>query len=315
MIRQTSSCESGFSEYVSLLLELHRLTVGDQGDTEEADDLRDRMDAPWRRLNGGEAKLVDGLSVDLYSLGVDRDGPDAFTGEPDEFARFQQAVEENQWPTVLEVVRNVEEHLPSHTVAFLRGVCWAQMHEPNAAILFLREAARLQPQTPEEEVWLLGCFTEAGRAREALDRSRELLESSTEPLLLLQASLVLFSAACELNDEAAEALLREAIDAANRSLAAADKAPSDDLLKTMQASVLLHLAIAHDMQGNTETAVEACVRAIQVDPARPIALELLGFLSYRGFPAAQRASFRNRLSRQLISEPQRCTSTAMVEFN
>ena len=62
------------AEYVRLLHQLHRLIVDGKGESDEAEEIRDHMDYPWRHLNAEELAFVDQLSVDLYRLSENRTG-------------------------------------------------------------------------------------------------------------------------------------------------------------------------------------------------------------------------------------------------
>ncbi|MCY2986685.1 MAG: hypothetical protein NTY19_02325 [Planctomycetota bacterium] len=58
--------ESPLEEYVRLLLDLHRCMAAGASESDEAESLRDQMDAPWNQLGPRELRLVRGLSADLY---------------------------------------------------------------------------------------------------------------------------------------------------------------------------------------------------------------------------------------------------------
>ena len=45
-------------QYLDLLEELDALILNGRGDESEADDLRDRMDVPWRKLSEEERVIV-----------------------------------------------------------------------------------------------------------------------------------------------------------------------------------------------------------------------------------------------------------------
>lgn len=49
-------------------MRLHDRMSAGEGESVGADEIRDRMDAPWRRLSPREIDLVDRLSADLYHL-------------------------------------------------------------------------------------------------------------------------------------------------------------------------------------------------------------------------------------------------------
>src|SRR6266571_851823 len=54
--------------YSRLLLRLHDLIAKGKADDQEADAVRDQMDAPWHALTEAQQERVGGLSEDLYAL-------------------------------------------------------------------------------------------------------------------------------------------------------------------------------------------------------------------------------------------------------
>lgn len=315
MIASRTNGSSSVADYIGLLLELHGLMTAGRGESDEADAVRDRMDAPWARLRRDELRLVDGLSADLYSLGVNRDATSATTANQSAFREFERAVSERDWPTVLEVIRANEEQLDAHTVAFLRAVCWAHLGEPDVALLFLAESARWHALTAEEEIWWVTCMIHAGRARDALARAREIADTADSPHLLLAAAEVLFVAAAEAAGGGENDVHDEAIKLAERGLAVAAETPRDELLDSLRTGALMHLALTYDHIGDRQAAIEACNQALQIDPERKTALELFGFLSYDSFPVNQRALFRHRLHQELAAETKSGSDFALVEAN
>ena len=69
MNRQESRRGIAVLEYVGLLVELEKLIAAGEDDSETADEVRDQMDAPWRRLNSRELEFVDRLAAELATLG------------------------------------------------------------------------------------------------------------------------------------------------------------------------------------------------------------------------------------------------------
>lgn len=54
--------------YVRLFVELHRLVAKGAGDSDEADELRDKLDRPWYKLSEVEKRMTDFLAVNLYDF-------------------------------------------------------------------------------------------------------------------------------------------------------------------------------------------------------------------------------------------------------
>jgi hypothetical protein len=66
----TPTLSEPYIEYTRLLRQLHALIRRGEGDTEEADELRDAMDEPWSRLTEQELVLVRSLGADLNAIGL-----------------------------------------------------------------------------------------------------------------------------------------------------------------------------------------------------------------------------------------------------
>jgi len=58
--------ETPLATYVHHLLDLHDMFNKGKGDTDESDEIRDKMDAPWHNLTSRETKVVNELSAALH---------------------------------------------------------------------------------------------------------------------------------------------------------------------------------------------------------------------------------------------------------
>src|SRR5262245_45583458 len=68
MIAQTRPSEHHYDQYVKLLRQLHCLIADGEGDSQEADAVRDELDIHAPFLTDIESQRADGLSAALYSL-------------------------------------------------------------------------------------------------------------------------------------------------------------------------------------------------------------------------------------------------------
>ena len=57
-----------FKLYLDLLYEIHLLDVAGKGDAEEADLIREKMDAPWHELTELQVSVLEDISVAFYKL-------------------------------------------------------------------------------------------------------------------------------------------------------------------------------------------------------------------------------------------------------
>jgi tetratricopeptide (TPR) repeat protein len=296
-----------FFQCAQLLLKLHKLEQAGLDESKEADDLRDAMDAPWYKLSDVESTALRGLSADLYTIGHDRVALD----EAPNMALthlFEQAVEMDDWPTAIRLIRDSEKQKSPFEVAFLRGVCWLHMGVPTAAVEFLLEMVRLGQPTDAQEIWMLSALVLAGRIADARQRAQEIQEQSKNPLLLMKASQVMALAADEL-ENGDSASLRKAVDLATRALASADANQPTDLtlsdrqiLSALRVGTLLSLTLSYDQLGDRDRALSACRKALEIEPNNPNALMLLGWLNHDQHTPAQRRTFHRDFNFKAASE-------------
>jgi tetratricopeptide (TPR) repeat protein len=168
-------------EYVKsvlLLKQLHRMIVEGRGDTDEADAVRDEMDAPWYALSEEEVARVDRLGADLYTLDEmpptppqqDKTTAAALSAEID------LARKAGDWEDILDLLRRSPGVLPPHSEAFLRGWSWNQLGDPDTAALFFQRAAELEPHNAKYPVAVMEAHIRAGRIDEALRYARTILD-------------------------------------------------------------------------------------------------------------------------------------------
>jgi len=64
--------KEAYEQYEKLLRELHELIAQGKGETDEADEIRDRMDRPWHALTLEEQERLSQLSEELYEQDKER---------------------------------------------------------------------------------------------------------------------------------------------------------------------------------------------------------------------------------------------------
>lgn len=72
MAGRSMSPTAAVSLYVDLLMRLRELIDAGHGNGAEADEIRDRMDLPWRCLEARDVELIDRLAEDLNRIQVTR---------------------------------------------------------------------------------------------------------------------------------------------------------------------------------------------------------------------------------------------------
>ncbi len=139
--------------YARLLYRLHLLIAEGKGDHEEADALRDEMDAPGYALNQKEHARVGGLSEDLYTL-VET-GVKHVSMSPEERKAWGEgiagAIRAGDWDGALQLLRRAPSDLPADRILFAQAWCWHRLGDPETALVFVQEAVRRCPSPLLEE--------------------------------------------------------------------------------------------------------------------------------------------------------------------
>ena len=155
--------------YARLLIKIHRLNSEGKGDSEEAEALADQMDAPWYSMTAQEQTRMRGLSVDLYSLR--EGGPKRVDMTPEQIAAWQHVAREayirneaGDTDAALSVLRGpIPAGLPHQIIPFLQARCWERLGDLETALIFMKEADRLDP---DEALSVLVLLQQLGREDE-----------------------------------------------------------------------------------------------------------------------------------------------------
>jgi tetratricopeptide (TPR) repeat protein len=152
MINSAFSNEQHYRESVRGLLQLHELEVQGQGDSPEADAVRDSLEGVWSLLSEIERKRLTGLSEDLYSL-----SEPVITKEmnPQAQRKLVEAYESRQsrnWDKTLEILRRWGTHLDPALSAYVKGSTWMEAGDDATAVLFMKRASELDPENSRYKV-------------------------------------------------------------------------------------------------------------------------------------------------------------------
>ncbi len=132
-----------YEQSKKLLLKLHELNVQGKDQTDEADEIREAMDAPARGLTSLERKRLKGLSADLYMLIGEEVKESAVLSDIDQ--EFLNSYRAKDWDRVLEILRKKNLCLEEHLVASTRAICWLEFGDYDVSLLFAEYAVKLNP--------------------------------------------------------------------------------------------------------------------------------------------------------------------------
>ena len=194
-----------YQEYMRLLRDLHVLIAKGRGDSDEADRLRDLMDDPWYQMRPEEIRRVRGLSADLYTLVDPLPLPTQVAqSEIDGSNQLSaNAVKEEDWDHVLELLRERPHPHPLHKVAYIRALAWFKLGDLETSLLFLERAVSLNPNNFEYLNFFIFMLLQNGRVKDALFNADKILNASeiVHPIVLYRAANDLFGSIHTIGDE------------------------------------------------------------------------------------------------------------------
>jgi len=174
-----------YVQYERLLDELSRLMAEGKGDTNEADAVRDEMDAPWYKLSQEEIDRLRGVSADLYML-QEEEVYEPYDGTQEELiTALSEPLSRNDYEAILLLLRKGTPFLRPAQVASLRGRCYAMLGHLETGLLFLRYAAEQEPDQVTHRLYILGLLTQLNRTQEALSEVESYARTVMEPLPLV----------------------------------------------------------------------------------------------------------------------------------
>ena len=308
-MRKTFVDNPHYVEYIRLLLQLHGLIAAGQGDDDEADDVRDKMDAPWRQLTPEEISCVRGLSADLYTLGKDRESPSRESVPANLASEVRLMYDREQWIELSTFLREHEAELPRADVAYYRGVCWNHWGHFHVASEFYTEAANLDSQNKIFDVLRMQSLIRSQQLDRAIERATQIVDTEADWRQLLIAGRAFFAKAEVVSDTEANALYETAIQLSEKGLALAPKierAGSEPTDEARPSCLNAHLdrVWSYEQIGRPEQAIEACNDALRIDPENSDALILRGWLLRSTQQESASVDFHAGIGKLLSSRPE-----------
>jgi len=139
--------------YARMLRELEDLIGKGESNSEAAKAIRSQMDEPWYAMTAQEQDRLSGLSGDLYIL--KQGGPKRVDMSPEQIEQWYQGLKEaaanvdtGQVDAALEFLRQpIPPALRRDIIPFFQSRCWERLGDLETALVFMKEAERLHPDS------------------------------------------------------------------------------------------------------------------------------------------------------------------------
>ena len=263
---------------VELLLKLHLLTRDGQGETAEADDVRDASEEPWWQMSEEEKQRFRCLSEDLKTLEPDARLEHLPAGDhisEDGRRRIEHFLSRRDWEAILGFLRDHAEQVPADLAAYYRGRCWAELGDHLAAIEFSRVAAAHQVDFAPAQILPL-VLTE--QVSEAVAVTERLIARMAQ--MHPYSVLLLANSCCILADKTGgtrqRIWLQRAVDSFGHAFARIEEYRGRGIALELEPRNYVALALCQHFLGNRDEARRAAEKALELDPKEPHALILRG---------------------------------------
>lgn len=258
--------------YARLLTELHRLINEGKGDGEEAEALADRMDTPWYAMTGQEQARMRGLAADLNAMR--EGGPRRVDMSPEQLAHWQNGLRESHTrgtagdlDAALNFLRQpIPSLLPHHFIPTLQAWCWDSLGDLDTALVFAREADRLDS---DQAISVMVLLQRLGRFQELpMYANRVIANAASSPLELYLAAVALLSSTYPMSPAESSPIIRQVVSALRRALSAHLDLPPAERPEPLEAGARIAEALGHALErlGDLQSAVDVYSEAIAKHP-------------------------------------------------
>lgn len=274
---------------VELLLKLHFLTRDGQGETAQADEIREASEEPWWQMTVEEKQRFRGLSEDLKTLepGVRLQHlPAGDSITEDGRRRVEHLLMRRDWEAILEFLRDHADQVPADLAAYYRGRCWAELGDQLAAIEFLRVAAANRVDFASSQVLPLVLTDQVPEAVAVTERLIHRVAQMHPYSILLLAN-----GCCILADKNGgtrrKTWLQHAANLFGHAFARIEEYRGRGIELELESGNYVALALCHHFLGYADEARQAAENALQLDPNDSHALILHGLYAQGWHPTAE----------------------------
>ena len=185
-----------YRQYERLLVDLHLMIASGTGDSDQAMELRERMESTAAHLSESEVSRLDALSGDL-SMIHNREIPDAQVvarvPSKDLPLLVANAYQQGVWEEMLQLLRaDVSSFLKPEQLAYLRSRAYEKLGEWAPAIAFMDEAVGWNSQNVNYQALAMELLWNDNRYDEAYARAKDYLNAPkiSDRLVLMAAGIL-----------------------------------------------------------------------------------------------------------------------------
>jgi tetratricopeptide (TPR) repeat protein len=283
--------------YARLLVESQRLIDAGKGDSDEAEALADRMDAPWHALTALEQARMKGLSADLNALA--EGGPKRVNMTKEQLEAWQKAIKEvnaraetGDVDEALNFLRRpVPSTLPRQVIPFLQARYWEKLGDLETALVFMKEADRLDP---EQALSVLVLLQQLGKVDELPHYANRVIASAASPPLELYiAGAALLDPRLRTGEADSKSMVQRAVAALRRAqkgylgLAPEERSQSPEA----ETYIAQALGLGLELLGDFQAAIAVYSEAIDRNPRQGELFVARGLALYETDPPRALADF------------------------
>jgi tetratricopeptide (TPR) repeat protein len=201
MPKNALTMSSPYIAYVRGLLRLHQLDVDERSESDEAEAVRDSLEAPWSLMSTSERERIKGLSADLYGIS----DPATTVAPTNESQRaILEAMEARKlgnWDESLGLIRTFENHFEPGLIAYVRGSVWMEAGDDLTASVFFKHAFDLHKDNDNYRIMYLTTLASAEPVQ-ALRLANEILQAANanSPQVVTKAADIYFMSTKSLSE-------------------------------------------------------------------------------------------------------------------
>jgi hypothetical protein len=141
------------------LVQLDRMMAEGQGDSPEADALRDQMEQSWYRMTPKELDIARQISADLYTLHDDslvRHPRDFNIYSPTLAAELATSIGSGDYLSALRLMQDRPKEISTERAALFRAILYRALGLPEIGLIFFQQVAPPVDESESTSLPLLG---------------------------------------------------------------------------------------------------------------------------------------------------------------